>query len=278
MTHQSNAGGREWSQAMLADTSVRLGISDKAGQGQSASDLSTRRGLAALYRAAAMFGWDDLTFTHISARIPDRSDRYLINEYGLAFNEITAANLVEINAKGEAVDTPDVDVNPAGFIIHSAVHQNRPDAHYVIHLHSKDGVAVAAQKDGLLPISQQSLMIYDSIAYHDYGGIVDDEQEQKALLADAGDKNIVILRNHGVLIMGPSPEAVFLNAYFYQTACSIQIAGSSGEINLLSDSLISKVREQKVEMSKSNSGSTGAMKAWNVVLRRLMAEDSSFLY
>ena len=119
---------------------------------------------------------------------------------------------------------------------------------------------MAAQKNGLLPISQQSLMIYDTIAYHDYGGIVDDEQEQEALLADAGDKNIVVLRNHGVLIMGPSPEAVFLSAYFYQTACSIQIAGASGEVRLLPDSVISKVREQKAVMAKSNAGSKGAKK------------------
>lgn len=242
------------------------------------SETTTRRGLAALYRAVAMYGWDDLIFTHISARVPGRSERFLISAYGLGFDEITAGNLVEVDAEGEAILPEGADVNPAGFTIHSAIHRGRPDAHYVMHLHTRDGVAVSAQKHGLLPISQQALMIYHSIAYHDYGGIVDDEQEQESLLADAGEKDLIVLRNHGVLIMGPDPQTVFLNAYFYQTACSIQACGSSAEMNVLREETIGKVGEQRSAMSKGNAASKSASKAWDLVLRRLMARDPSFLW
>jgi len=245
-------------------------------------EIETRRSLAALYRAVAMYNWDDLIFTHISARIPnadpdDHEERFLINEYGLAFNEVTASNLVTIDASGNGIESTGKAVNPAGFVIHSAVHRNRDDGQYVMHLHSRDGVAVSAQKDGFLPISQQSLMVYDKLAYHDYGGIVDDEAEQKALLADLGDKEIAVLRNHGVLIVGPSPEAVFLNAYFYQTACSIQVAASNGEYNRLPNEIMEKVRDQKKSMQGASSAvRKGASMAWDVVLRRLDALDPTY--
>lgn len=245
--------------------------------GSDEPEHGARRDLASLYRAAALYHWGDLIFTHISARIPGDREQFLINEYGLRFDEVTASNLVKVDASGSVLDVVPGEINPAGFAIHSAIHRECPNAMYVMHLHTRDGIAVAAQKGGLLPISQQALLVYDEIAYHDYGGIVEDEAEQQRLLRDMGNSRIVVLRNHGSLFVGESPQEVFLNAYFYQSACSIQVSAGSRELSLVPTQVLEKVKEQKGRMRDSSARGAAAAKVWKVVLRTLTSQDDSFL-
>ena len=177
---------------MIDASKLKSQISDKEWQ--------LRLELAATYRLIALYGWDDLIYTHVSLRIPGPEHHFLINPFGLMFDEITASSLVKIDMDGNSViDTP-YEVNPAGFTIHSAIHSARDDAQCVLHLHTNDGVAVSIQKDGLLPISQTSMLIHPHIAYHDYEGLALDHSERERLIADIGDKNLYILRNHGTLI------------------------------------------------------------------------------
>src|SRR6202451_1319422 len=163
----------------------------------SAEEWQLRVHLAATYRLVAMYGWDDMIFTHISARVPGPEHHFLINPYGLLFEEITASSLVKIDIDGRKVVDSPFPVNPAGFTIHSALHMNRDDAHCVIHLHTVDGVAVSAQADGRVPLDQHAIMVLGDVAYHDYEGIALDLDERERLVVDIGDKHIMILRNHG---------------------------------------------------------------------------------
>ena len=187
-----------------------------------------RRELAACYRLIAHFKMTDLIFTHISVRIPGPEHHFLINPYGLFFDEITASNLVKIDLQGQAVEPTQYPVNPAGFVIHSAIHGARDDAHCVLHTHTKAGCAVAAQKDGLLPVNQINLEFYGRVAYHDYEGIALDLGEQKRLVADLGDKTVMILRNHGLLTTGKDAQQAFLRMYYLEKACEIQLAAQAG--------------------------------------------------
>src|SRR5438309_6075625 len=168
----------------------------------SADEWQARTDLAAAYRVVAMYGWDDLVFTHISARVPGPDHHFLINPYGMMFEEITASSLVKVDLQGRKVMDSPFEINPAGFTIHSAVHEAREDARCVIHLHTMDGVAVSCQKAGLLALSQQSLFPLSSLAYHDYEGVALNPDEKKRLVADLADKHNLILRNHGLLTCG----------------------------------------------------------------------------
>ena len=163
----------------------------------SADEWTLRCDLAACYRLVAAYGWSDLVFTHISARVPGEDNAFLINPYGLLFSEVTASCLVKIDLDGNKVEPSDFEVNRAGFVIHSAVHAGRPDALCVLHTHSRAGVAVSAQKCGVLPISQQSTFVLASLAYHDYEGVADDVDEQARLVADMGRYDAMILRASG---------------------------------------------------------------------------------
>src|ERR671913_652998 len=167
----------------------------------SPEEWQVRVDLAASYRLVAMYGWDDLIFTHISARVPGPEHHFLINPYGMMFEEITASSLVKVDLDGKIVMDSEYSINPAGFTIHSAVHAAREDALCVMHLHTDYGIAVSAQQDGLLPISQQALFPLTSLAYHDYEGLALNEEEKPRLVSDLGDKNYLILRNHGLLTM-----------------------------------------------------------------------------
>ena len=199
----------------------------------STEEWTLRVNLAACYRLIAMFGWDDLIFTHISARVPGSEDHFLINAYGLMFEEMTASSLVKVDLDGKVVlETPHI-INPAGFTIHSAIHAAREEAGCVLHTHTRSGVAVSAQADGLLPLSQISLLPYSSLAYHDYEGIALNEDEKPRLVADLGDKNFLILRNHGLLTVGPTIPDAFLFMYALETACQIQLAALSGGVELI---------------------------------------------
>ena len=196
----------------------------------SEDEWQIRVDLAACYRLIAMYGWDDLVFTHISARVPGPDEHFLINAYGLMFEEMTASSLVKVDLEGNIVlETPHV-INPAGFTIHSAVHAARPDVACVVHTHTKAGVAVSAQAAGLLPLSQTSLFPLASVAYHDYEGVALNEDEKPRLVADLGEKAFLILRNHGLLTGGASIADAFLYMYLLETACQTQLMAQSGGV------------------------------------------------
>jgi len=187
--------------------------------------------LAALYRLADRFGMSDLIYTHISARAPGDHDRFLINPFGTLFKDITASSLVLIDGEGAIVDphaAPGVRVNPAGFVIHSAVHLARPDIACVIHAHSDAGMAVSAQRDGLLPLTQHAMMFTGRVAYHDYRSFADRVEERAIIAGDMGDRDILILRNHGTLVAGRSIGEAFHHAWHLERACRAQIAAQSG--------------------------------------------------
>ena len=243
-------------------------------QEMSEPEWQARVDLAAAYRLVAHYGWDDLIFTHLSARVPGPEHHFLINPYGMMFEEITASSLVKINLQGEIVSPSPYFVNPAGFTIHSAVHAAREDALCVIHLHTNNGIAVSAQKEGLLPISQQSLFALSSLAYHDYEGLALNEDEKSRLVTDLGNNNNMFLRNHGLLTVGKTPAEAFLSMYILESACRIQILAQSGGAALLSvpDSILDKVAAQLGAVTVGQ----GAQLAWPGLLRKLDRIDPSY--
>lgn len=198
-----------------------------------ATEQSLRQELAACYRLIAHFRMSDLIFTHISLRLPGPEHHFLINPYGLLFDEITASSLVKIDLQGRPVEATPHPVNPAGFVIHSAIHAAREDARCVLHTHTRAGCAVAALECGLLPLNQMSMEFYGKVAYHAYEGIALDMDEQRRLVADLGDKPVMILRNHGLLTTGRSVAEAFLRMYYLEKACEIQLAAhSAGQVIL----------------------------------------------
>jgi len=209
----------------------------------SAKEWQTRKDLAATYRLCAMHGWTDLVFTHISARLPDEDgeERFLINPYGVMFDEMTASALVKIDVEGNICQDTEYFVNPAGFVIHSAVHMARHDAGCVIHVHTPYGIAVSIQKPGLRRYSQFSMQVHDDVAYHDYEGIALEMEERKTLVEDLGEKSLMILRNHGTLTLGKTCGTAFLRMYFLENACKTQIFAQS-----IGDE--SQLNEEPVEM------------------------------
>lgn len=205
---------------------------------------TVRRDLAAAYRLIALFGWDDHVATHMSARLPDGS--FLLNPFGSTFDEITASSLMQVSMDGEVIAPPGTPLNPAGYTIHSGVLTGRPDVGAVIHLHTRDGVAVSATRDGLLPLNQTALTIYHDIAYHDFEGVASDLEERERLQADLGSKNILILRNHGTLAVGGSVGAAFARIYMLEWACATQVRtlAMGRELNLPSPEVVAKMGEQ----------------------------------
>ncbi len=189
----------------------------------STQEAEIRVHLAAAYRLVALHGWDDLVFTHISARIPGPEHHFLINPYGLMFEEITASSLVKIDMNGQKVGESPYPVNPAGFTIHSAVHEVREDAGCVMHLHTPDGTAVATSREGLKPLNQTAQLVTPDLAYHDYEGVALDLDERPRLQKDLGTKNIMLLRNHGTLTVGQTCAQAFLRMYFLERACTMQV-------------------------------------------------------
>jgi len=240
----------------------------------SEAEWQARVDLAAAYRLVACYGWDDLVFTHISARVPGPEHHFLINPYGMMFDEITASSLVKVDLDGKIVMETPYFINPAGFTIHSAVHAAREDAHCVIHLHTDYGIAVSAQENGLLPISQQSLVALASLAYHDYEGLALNEDEKPRLVQDLGNKNSMILRNHGLLTVGRNAAEAFLAMFILERACKIQILAQSGggTLPLIPDSILNLVATQ---VNAATAGQ-GAQLTWPGLLRKLDRMDPSF--
>jgi ribulose-5-phosphate 4-epimerase/fuculose-1-phosphate aldolase len=233
----------------------------------SAEEWQTRVDLAAAYRLVALFGWDDLVFTHISARVPGEPDNFLINPYGLFFDEITASSLVKVDHHGEKVMPSKFDINPAGFTIHSAVHEARPEVNCVLHTHTLHGVAVSAQKNGLLPLSQHSTLPLNQIAYHDYEGIALRDDEKPRLCANLGKANCLILRNHGLLTCGRSVAEAFQGMYMLEAACRMQILAQSGGVEL--NHIPQDVVELNMQQARDASRGQGSNLVWPGLLRRL---------
>ena len=255
--------------------STPLNIPSRHGQ-VSPEEWKVRVDLAAAYRLVAAFKWDDLVFTHISARVPGSHDEFLINPYGLMFDEITASSLVKIDAQGHKRDDSAYDVNPAGFTIHSAIHAARHDCACVLHVHSLNGIAVSAQKEGVLPISQQSIFVLSSLGYHDYEGVALRDDEKPRLVADLGaHNNFLMLRNHGLLTLGRTVADALLNMYFFEAVCTIQVRAMAGGAELVRiDPRIIEGAHQQAKQATLGLGA-GAL-SWPGLLRRLDRADPSY--
>jgi ribulose-5-phosphate 4-epimerase/fuculose-1-phosphate aldolase len=239
------------------------------------SEWQIRLDLAAAYRLVALYGWDDLVFTHISARVPGPEHHFLINPYGMTFDEITASSLVKIDLQGNKVGDSPHPINPAGFTIHSAVHAAREDARCVLHVHSINGVAVSAQKKGLLPISQQAMLVLGRLSYHDYEGVALLEDEKPRLVRDLGQSSLLMLRNHGLLSVGETVADAFVNMYVLEAACAIQLRAQAGggELIEIAPRLIEGAAAQSRQVTRGVGA--GAL-AWPALLRKLDRIDPSW--
>jgi ribulose-5-phosphate 4-epimerase/fuculose-1-phosphate aldolase len=231
----------------------------------SPEEWQVRCDLAACYRLVALHGWDDILATHISARIPGRHDMFLINPFGMTFDEITASSLLRVNMDGEIVGESEYAANPAGFTIHSAVHEARPDAGCVIHLHTLDGMAVSATEEGLLPLNQVAIICGRGIAYHDYEGVATNLAERERIQRDLGDRRVMILRNHGTLALGATVAEAFIRIYMLERACSAQVRTLS-----MGRPLVEAAQGALSRTSEANDrlGNYGQL-AWPALLRRL---------
>jgi len=239
----------------------------------SPEEWALRCDLAACYRLVAHYGWSDLIFTHISARIPGPEHHFLINPYGLMFDEITASSLIRVDQDCNKLSESPFPVNPAGFVIHSAIHAVREDAACVLHTHSRAGVAVSAQKCGILPISQQSTFVLGSLAYHDYEGVALRDEEKPRLQADLGQANFLVLRNHGLLTVGRSVADAFLNMYILESTCRIQLdAQAGGELVYVNPDILQGVADTVKKVTVGQ----GANLSWPALLRKLDRLDPSY--
>ncbi|NJR20480.1 MAG: class II aldolase/adducin family protein [Hyphomonadaceae bacterium] len=229
---------------------------------------------AALYRLIALYGWDDMIFTHISLRIPGPDHHFLINPYGFMFDEITASSLVKVDLEGHVVAPTPYFINPAGFTIHSAIHAAREDAICVIHCHTDAGVAVSAQKGGLLPISQTAMACTADLAYHDYEGVALDLDERERLVADIGHHNFMMLRNHGTLTVGDSAPSAFMRMFYLERACKMQVlAQAGGDLLQCDGDMEARVGKQ---VSPAFVQAFGGMLAWPGLLRKVMRQSPGF--
>jgi ribulose-5-phosphate 4-epimerase/fuculose-1-phosphate aldolase len=242
----------------------------------SAEEWQTRCDLAACYRLVELFGWSDLINTRITARVPGRDDHFLINPYGLLFEEVTASSLVKIDAEGNKVEHSDCEVNSGGFAIPSAVHRARPEVACVLHTHSIAGCAVSMQKGGLLPLNQHALQVISDVVYHDYEGTGRNPEERARLLADLGDRHIMVLRNHGLLVVGTSIAAAFVATHRMERACAIQLAfqQSGAEFYPIADAVVSAAYDPG--HIADGARNDPARFEWPALLRKLDRIDPSY--
>lgn len=240
----------------------------------SPEEWDQRVALAAAYRLVAYFHWDDLIFTHLSARVPGPEHHFLINPYGMLFDEITASSLVKVDLAGNKVMESPYEVNPAGFTIHSAIHAARDDAKCIFHVHSLNGIAISAQASGVLPISQQSIFVLSSLAYHDYEGVALRDDEKPRLVADIGNKNFLMLRNHGLLTVAENIAEAFLALYTFERTCAIQVhaQGLGDKLIPIDPRIIAGAQAQAKQVTRGAGGSL----AWPGLLRKLDRLDPSY--
>lgn len=244
--------------------------------GMNTNEWRARVDLAALYRMVALEGWDDLIFTHISYRLPGPEHHFLLNPFGALFGEITASSLVKIDREGNPVEDAGALVNPAGFVIHGAIHMARDDARCVVHLHTVDGAALSARREGLLPLTQHAMIIGEEVAYHDYEGVVLDMDERERLVANLGSKHLMILRNHGTLAVAPNCGGAWLLIYYLERACSMQLRAVAGDGAVVqpNQGVAQRVRGQ----SNAWFDGTGGAYAWPAFLRKLDRIDSGYRF
>jgi ribulose-5-phosphate 4-epimerase/fuculose-1-phosphate aldolase len=244
-----------------------MGIKMSVKSKVSKEEWQARVDLAACYRMIAHYGWDDLIFTHISARVPGPEHHFLINPFGMLFEEVTASSLVKVDLQGNKVMDSDFDVNPAGFIIHSAIHEAREDAACVMHLHTTAGVAISTLEQGMQAYSQQSLFVLSSLSYHDYEGVAVNPGEKVRLVADLGTTNFMILRNHGLLTCAHTIPDTFLLMFLMQRSCEIQLqAQAAGQpMLLINDKILAGIQAQASEVTRSAGGAL----TWPAILRKL---------
>jgi ribulose-5-phosphate 4-epimerase/fuculose-1-phosphate aldolase len=244
----------------------------------STDEWQTRCDLAACYRLVDMFGWSDLINTRITARVPGRHDHFLINPYGLLFDEVTASSLVKIDAGGNKVEPSDCAVNSGGFAIPGAIHMARPEVACVLHSHTIAGCAVSMQKDGLLPLNQHALQVIGDVAYHAYEGTGRNPEERARLLADFGDRHIMVLRNHGLLIVGTSIAEAFVATYRMERACAMQLAfqQSGTAFNPIDAAVVSAACDRARRPRAAGGGNEPAMLEWAALLRKLDRTDPSY--
>lgn len=242
------------------------------------AELRTRIDLAAAYRLVDVYGWSDMLGTHLSARVPDAGDQFLINPYGLLFEEITATSLVKVDEEGHILSPTDYDINPAGFVIHSAVHMALPEIVCVMHTHTPAGVGVATQKDGLLPLTQHALAVIAETTYHDYEGIATDLDERERLVRDLGDRKVLFLRNHGLLTVGRTVAEAFVLMYRAERACRMQLAFQQAGAEAMP--IPEEVQRVTIERNREANSKTGhrpiGEKEWPALMRKLDRIDQSY--
>jgi ribulose-5-phosphate 4-epimerase/fuculose-1-phosphate aldolase len=257
---------------MLAMTKPQK--SDSVRDRVAPEEWEQRVALAAAYRLVAHFHLDDLIFTHLSARVPGPDHHFLINPYGMTFDEVTASSLVKVDLGGKKVMDSPYEINPAGFLIHSAIHSAREDAKCVLHVHSLNGTAVSAQKGGLLPLSQQSIFVLSSLAYHDYEGVALRDDERPRLVRDLGDKHFFMLRNHGLITVADNVPDAFLLLYVFEAACMIQVRAQSGGGELVTAD--PRIVETGLQQAQTVTHGAGGQLAWPALLRKLDRIDPSY--
>jgi ribulose-5-phosphate 4-epimerase/fuculose-1-phosphate aldolase len=240
----------------------------------SAEEWAVRQDLACAYRLVAHYGWDDLIFTHLSAAVPGPDEHFLINPFGLMFEEVTASNLVKVDIHGTIILSDGYGINPAGYTIHSCIHEARKDVGSVMHTHTVAGVAVSAQKDGLLPISQTALGVFNDTRYHDYEGIALNPEEKPRLVADLGSSRTLILRNHGLLSCGKSVAEAFLALFFLEKACAIQLAAQGANADLIQQP---QGMADLVQQQSMYGFDFAADMSWQGLKRKMQRLDASFM-
>ena len=242
------------------------------------AEWRTRVDLAAAFRLVELYGWSDMLATHLSARVPGPDDHFLINAYGLMFEEITASSMVKVDADGNELSPSEYGINPAGFVIHGAVHEARPELACVIHTHTAAGLGVATQEEGLLPLTQQSLSVIAHTGYHDYQGIAFDLAERESLLADLGDNRVLVLRNHGLLTVGKTVAEAFMWMYRAERACRFQLAFQ--QAGAKAKEIPEEIQRVTIERNRKAISSEGyrpiGVKEWPALLRKLDRERPGY--
>ncbi|HKU69294.1 MAG TPA: class II aldolase/adducin family protein [Burkholderiales bacterium] len=252
-------------------------IPNRQARGMSTAEWDARCELAAAYRLANTLGWSDFLGTHFSLRVPGTKDEFLLNPYGMLFEEMTASALIKVDTEGNKLSESPYEVNRAGFVIHSAVHMGAPEAHCVMHCHTVAGVGVSSQKRGLLPITQMALTAWSEIRYHDYEGVADNEDERERIVKDLGDGTMLILRNHGTLTVGSTVGEAFARMNRIERACRFQIAAQAGgaEANPIPEEVVNYTAQQGRELAKTGRGAGGKL-LWAALMRKLDREDPGY--
>ncbi|MGK2900837.1 MAG: class II aldolase/adducin family protein [Burkholderiaceae bacterium] len=259
----------------IVASKAAVGGADKLSEGE----RQARRELAACYRLADRMGWSDLISAHISHRVPGEPDHYLINPYGMLFDEITASSLIKTDARGSILSETDYPVNPAVLVIHAAILEARPDLNCVMHLHTRDGTAVSMQEHGLLPASQHAMVVWHQLCYHEFEGLALDDEEKRSLVRDLGaTKKLMLLRNHGSISCGATMGETFMLMYQLERACRMQVAALGGSTRLypIPDEVIAKSAAQGAQIFGKDGFVPLGQKEWAALLRRLDREDPAY--